>query len=109
MKFILTEDIDNNPSEEEINEIKDSVQVKLNEDMGYKQCLIDDARTISEKLKDFLLEFEGENDKQEFLNDYELKCLQEAAEILDDFKFSYSIFASRKAREFLKRNKGRGL
>ena len=110
MKFILIEDIDKeNINPEEVEEIKDNLTAELNEGMDYKQYLINDAETISQKLKDFLLDFECENDKQEFLNEYELKCLQEAAEILEDFKLSYSIYASKKAREFLRRNKSRGI
>lgn len=110
MKFILTEDIDKEDiTPEEVEEIKDSVKIELKEDLGYKNFYIEDSSVISEKLKNFLLDFEDEEYKFDFLDEYEFKVLHEAVEIMEDFHTSYRLYARKKWDEFRRNNPYRGL
>ena len=109
--FILNEELDEFTSPEDIESLKDNVEVEVLEEdgFGYKQFYIDDSRIIRDKLSDFLLDFVEEPNKNDFIEESDIQILQEAVEILDEFYKSYKLFASIKAHEFVKRNKGRGL
>ena len=109
MKFILVEDLNSETPEKEIKDLKDTVEVTLQEDTGYKQLYIDDSSKLKDSLVDFLNDFEDEPNKLDFLTEEDLTTLHNAIEILDRFHSSYSKFATIKANEFIQNNKGRGL
>lgn len=109
MKFIMCEELDSNTPVEEIEELKKNVEVELKEDLGYRQTLISDSRKLAEDLTEFIQELELEDNYLEFISEESLKLLTQTVDVLEDFNFSYSLHASKKARAFLKDRQDRGL
>ena len=106
MKFILVEELNNETPQEDIDKVKNNTEVTIKEGYDYKQSLINDSSELIEKLNDFLLEFDGENDLrgQEFLTVEELNVLENTLDILNKFHRTYSVYARKKADEFIKNN-----
>lgn len=103
MKFILTEDIDNNPTPEEVEELKDSVKAELVEELEHDPALIPTSIQLIKLLDDFIYCVEGLNNKDEFLDNFEIENLKTSLEILKEFKFSYSLFQNRRLKEIRRR------
>lgn len=107
MKFILCEDLNSDTPVEEVDELKDTVEVELKEDLGYNQSLLNDSKKIIENLTEFLADIDERH--AEFLDEEDIRKLKDAIEVLEDFNFSYSLYASKQARDFLKAREDRGL
>ena len=109
--FILNEELDEFTSPEDLESLKNDVEVEVLEEsgFGYKQYYIDKSYNIKEQLNDFLIDFVEEPNRTEFMEDSDLQILRDAVNILDEFHVAYKRFANIKANEFYKDRKYRGI
>ena len=77
----------------------------LTEELSYKQSILNDASSISEALNDFILELADVENLTDFIQEADLNVLSDAVKIINDFRDVYDVYATRIARDKVRKNR----